>query len=62
MIYSIKYKIILNIKCSESYGKKRILEDENLVRRTKDEINQEIAKLNEEYNKAEKELKKLMEN
>lgn len=55
-------EIILNIKCSESYGKKRILEDENLVRRTKDEINQEIAKLNEEYNKAEKELKKLMEN
>lgn len=55
-------EIILNIKCSESYEKKRILEDENLVRRTKDEINQEIAKIEEEYKKAEKELKKLMEN
>ena len=54
-------EIILNIKCSESYDKKRILEDENLIRRTKDEINQEIAKLNSEYKKAEKELKKLME-
>ena len=53
-------EIILNIKCSDSYDKKRILEDENLIRRTKDEINQEIAKLDEEYKKAEKELKKLM--
>ena len=54
-------EIILNIKCSDTYDKKRILEDENLIRRTKDEINQEIAKLEEEYKKAEKELKKLME-
>lgn len=54
-------EIILNIKCSDSYEKKRILEDENLIRRTKDEINQEIANLEEEYKKAEKELKKLLE-
>ena len=32
-------EIILNIKCSETFSKKRILEDENLIRRTKDEVN-----------------------
>ena len=53
-------QIILNIKCSESYEKKRILEDENLIRRTKEEINQEIAKLEEEYEKSEKELQELI--
>jgi len=55
-------EIILNIKCSDSFDKKRILEDENLTRRTKEEINKEIAKAEEEYKKMEKELKKLQEN
>jgi len=55
-------EIILNIKCSDSYEKKRILEDENLLQSKKDEIKQEITKLNTDYKKAEKELKKLMEN
>lgn len=54
-------EIILNIKNSDSYNKKRILEDENLIRKTKDEIKQEITKLNNDYKKAEKELKKLIE-
>ena len=54
-------EIILNIKCSESFEKKRILEDENLINKAKEEINQEITKLNGEYEKAEKELKKILE-
>ena len=53
-------EIILNIKCSDSYNKKRILEDENLLRRTKNEINKEIAIINEEYKKAEKELNEIL--
>ena len=52
-------EIILNIKCSDNYDKKRILEDENLLRKNKEEITKEIAKINEEYKKAEKELEKL---
>lgn len=52
-------EIILHIKCSDSFDKKRILEDENLVRRTKEEINEEIGKIEDEIKKAEKELKKL---
>ena len=55
-------EIIFNIKCSDTYNKKSILEDENLIRKARDEINQEIAKLKDDYKKAEKELKKLMEN
>lgn len=55
-------EIILHIKCSDSYDKKRILEDENLVRRTKEEINEEICKIEEEIKKAERELKKLQKN
>lgn len=53
-------EIILNIKCSDSYNKKRILEDENLLRRTKNEINKEISIINEEYKKAEKELNEIL--
>ncbi len=52
-------EIILNIKCSENYNKKRILDDENLIKKTKDEINQEISKIREEYKKAQKELSEL---
>lgn len=52
-------EIILNIKCSSSFDRKRILEDENLSRRTKEEINQEIEETEKEYEKAEKELEKL---
>lgn len=52
--------IILNIKCSDVYDKKRILEDENLIRRTKDEISKEIADAQKNFKKAEKELKKLL--
>ena len=55
-------EIILNIKCSDSYNKKRVLEDENLLRRTKNEINKELAIINEEYKKAQKELNKILEN
>jgi cell fate (sporulation/competence/biofilm development) regulator YlbF (YheA/YmcA/DUF963 family) len=54
-------EIILNIKCSDSFDKKRILEDENLIRRTKEEINKEIKQTEDEIKKAEKELKKLQE-
>ena len=52
-------EIILNIKCSDSFDKKRILEDENLIRRAKEEINEEIKEIESEYKKSEKELKKL---
>lgn len=52
--------IILNIKCSEVFDKKRVLEDENLLRRTKEEINEEISNLDKEYKKAERELKKIL--
>ena len=52
-------EIILNIKCSSSFDRKRILEDENLSRRTKEEINQEIEETEKEYEKAEKELENL---
>ena len=55
-------EIILNIKCSDTYDKKRILEDENLIQKAKDEINQEIQKLEKEYEKAEEELKDLLKN
>ena len=54
-------EIILNIKCSDSYKKKRILEDEKLLENTKNEILKEIKKLDEEYKKSEKELKKILE-
>ena len=53
-------EIILNIKCSEAFDKKRILEDENLLRRTKEEINEEISNLDKEYKRAEKDLKKIL--
>ena len=39
--------------------KKRILEDENLIRRTKEEINKEIAELEEKYEEAEEVLESL---
>ena len=52
-------EIILSIKCSEVFDKKRILEDENLLRRTKEEINQEIIDIEEEYKKSEEKLNKL---
>lgn len=52
-------EIILNIKCSDSFDKKRILEDENLTRRTKEEINEEIVVAEEQYKIAEKKLAKL---
>ena len=55
-------EIILNIKCSDSYDKKRILEDENLIQKAKEEINQEIQKLEKEYEKAEEELNDLLKN
>lgn len=51
--------IILNIKCSDTFDKKRVLEDENMLRRTKEEINKEITEAEEEYTKIEKELKKI---
>ena len=54
-------EIILNIKCSYTFDKKRILEDENLMRKTKDEINEEIAQIEYEYANAEEELRKLQE-
>ena len=53
-------EIILNIKCSEIYNKKRILEDENLLNRKIDEINKEIEKINSECQISEKELEDLM--
>ena len=52
-------EIILNIKCTDSYNKKRILEDEKLLEKNKEEIKKEIQKLNEECEKAERELRKL---
>lgn len=52
-------EIILNIKCSETFDRKRILDDENLTRRTKQEINDEIAQIEEECKKVEKELEKM---
>lgn len=52
-------EIILHIKSSDSFEKKRILDDENLVRKTKKEINEEINQIEEETKKVEKELKKL---
>lgn len=55
-------EIILHIKCSDTFDKKRILEDENLTRRTKEEINNEISKIEEETKKVEKEIKKLQKN
>ena len=55
-------EIILNIKCSKSYYKKNILEDENLLNKVKNDIKQEIDKIEKECKKAEKELEKLMEN
>ena len=55
-------EIILHIKCSDSFDKKRILEDENLTRRTKEEINNAISKIEEETKKVEKEIKKLQKN
>ena len=58
----LQTEIILNIKCSDTYDKKRILEDENLIQKAKDEINQEIQKLEKEYEKAEEELKDLLKN
>lgn len=54
--------IILNIKCSEAFEKQRILENENLTRRVKEEVNKEIAEINEQIKKAEKELKDLTKN
>ena len=51
--------IILNIKCSEIFERKRILENESLTRRTKEEINADIAEIEEKIIEAEKELKKL---
>ena len=51
--------IILNIKCSEIFERKRILENESLTRRTKEEINADIAGIEEKIAEAEKELKKL---
>ncbi len=52
-------EIILHIKCSDSFDKKRILEDENLIRRTKEEINEEISKIEDKTKKLEKEINKL---
>jgi hypothetical protein len=52
-------EIIVNIKCSDVFDKKRILDDENLTRRTKEEINKEIELIEIEYKKAQKELKKI---
>ena len=54
-------EIILNIKCSGSYNKKRVLEDEKLLNKLKSEIQQEIDKIEKEYKKAEKELEKIMD-
>lgn len=54
-------EIILNIKCSGSYNKKRILEDEKLLNKVKKEIQQEIDNIENECEKAEKELEKMME-
>lgn len=54
-------EIILNIKCSGSYNKKRILEDEKLLNKVKNEIQQEINKIEKECQKAEKELEEVME-
>lgn len=55
-------EIILNIKSSDTFAKKKILEDEKLIIKAKEEIRQEITKLDQEYKKAEKELKKILEN
>ena len=51
--------IILNIKCSEIFERKRILENESLTRRTKEEINADIARIEEKIIEAENELKKI---
>lgn len=54
--------IILNIKCSEIFERKRILENESLLRRTKEEINADISQIEEKINECEKELRKLQDN
>lgn len=51
--------IILNIRSSEMFSNKVILENENLIRRKKDEIKKQIDSINEEYIKKLKELDKL---
>lgn len=55
-------EIILNIHNSEAFQKKHILEDEKLVNKARDEIKEEIEKLAQEYEVAQKNLKKILEN
>ena len=51
--------IIFNIRSSEMFSNKYILENENLVRRKKDEINSIIIDIENQYNKKQKEFEKL---
>ena len=53
-------EIILNLKCSKSYNKKKIIEDEKLLEKVKKDLKQELDKIENEYKKAEKELEKII--
>lgn len=52
-------EIILHIKNSDSFEKKKILENKNQVKKLKKELNDEISKIDDKIAKAQKELKKL---
>ena len=51
--------IVLNIRSSEMYSNRTILNSEVLLRRRKDDINKKIAEIKEEYNKILKDFEKL---
>lgn len=54
--------IIVNIRSSEMFSNKVVLENENLIRRKKDEIKKQIENITTEYNKLLKEFEKLKKN
>ena len=53
-------EIILNLKCSKSYNKKKIIEDEDKLESVRKELKQELDKIEKECKKAEKELDKII--
>lgn len=53
-------EIILSIKCSKTYSKKKILDDEKLLEKVKNDLKQENEKIENECKKIEKELEKLI--
>lgn len=52
-------KEIFNLRSSEMFSNKAIVENENLIRRRKDELQKHIDSILDEYNKALKKLAKL---